>query len=409
MTQNLKKYIILTPSVGDMGGAQMYTANKVEYLKENGWDVAVYYCLPYKKLLIEELKAFDENFLPDMQYGIQYLPKTRKRKVLDTICQETSNYKETVIETHLVSLAVWGEMIAKRIEGRHVINFLEEHPHALSRREADYYEFKLKRREILNASEFSLKRLFGGFYKEGYSQFEHKSDFFCSNVVSDAGFDNSSVKKADFNLLSIGRLDKPYIETLVLELKKFAQKNIKYSFNIHFVGGSNSGTVEKWIEQELGSMENVNLYLYGFVYPIPSGLIDITDIAIASANSILVTSERGCPTISIDMTDFGGIGVFGYTTENKFNRTTEPFIPVSELLEQVLINKTLVVNKKEKSTQRSAKSKKLMEENVSYIKCMDAKKEYFDEKRIYSAKERLYCQLKWFIHNYFGVQREKKG
>lgn len=404
----MKKYIILTPSVGDMGGAQMYTANKVVYLRENGWDVAVYYSLPYKKLLIEELKLYDGNYLPDMQYGIQYLPRNRKNNVLETISQWVCNCEETVVETHLVSLALWGELIAKSIKGRHVVNFLEEHPHALSVREADYFEFKLKRHEILNASIVSLKRLFGSFYKDDYLRFEHKSGFFCSNVVSNVGFDSSSVKKADFNLLSIGRLDKPYIETLVLELKKFVQENNQKTYNIHFVGGSNSGSVEKWIEHELGGIDNVNLSLYGFVYPIPSGLIDITDIAIASANSILVTSERGCPTISVDMTDFGAIGLFGYTTGNKFNRTTEPYVPLSELLEQVLINKTIAVYKG-KTTQIDVNSNSQMEENVSYIKCMDDKKEYYDEKRIYSSLERLFCQSKWFIHHYWGINRLKKG
>lgn len=406
----MKKYIILTPSIGDMGGAQMYTANKVIYLRKNGWDVSVYYCLPYKKLLIEDLKAFDGNYLPDMQYGIQYLPNRRKKQLVDTICQETNKFEIFVIETHLVTLAMLGEMVAKRTKGRHVINFLEEHPHALSWREARYYEFKLKRREILNASVASMKRLFGAHYKDEYQQFEHKSSFFCSNVVGDNDFNISSINKSDFNLLSIGRLDKPYIETLVLELKKFVKKNNnEYSFNIHFVGGSNSGTVEKWIGQELGVIENVNLYLYGFVYPIPSGLIDIADIALASANSILVTAERGCPTISIDMNDYGSIGIFGYTTENKFNRMTEPFVPISEMLEAVLIKKTIAVDRIEITTKNSGRNRSQMEENVSYIKCMDDKKEYYEENKTYSVVEELFCRTKWFIHNYWGLKRVKKG
>lgn len=405
----MKKYIILTPSVGDMGGAQMYTANKAEYLKANGWDVSVYYSLPYKQLLIGELKAFDGNYMPDMQYSIQFLPKKRVAKVLNTICQDAFSYDEIVVETQLVALVGWGEIIAKRTEGRHVVNFLEEHPHVLSGREARYFEFKLKRREILNASEVSLKRLFGAYYKEGYLQYEHKSGFFCSNVVSDAGFDDSSIARADFNVLTIGRLDKPYIETLVQELKKFSMDNTTHSLNIHFVGGSNSGTVEKSIEQELGGIENVNLYMYGFVYPIPSGLIEMADVAVASANSILVTSERGCPTICIDMADYGGIGVFGYTTMNKFKRTTEPFVPISELLEEVLIKKSINVDKKERTNKDSGRSKSQMEESVSYIKSMDEKKEYFDEKEIYGPLERCYCHAKWLIHQYVGVKRKIKG
>lgn len=405
----MKKYIILTPSIGDMGGAQMYTANKVEFLRENGWDVAVYYSLPYKKLLIDKLKEYDANYLTDMQYGIQYLPTKRKSKVLATICHNAHSYEEVIIETQLVALAGWGEMIAKRTEGRHVVNFLEEHPHALSCREARYFEFKLKRREILNATEVSLKRLFGVYYKEEYLQYEHKSGFFCSNVVSDTSFDNSSIALADFNVLTIGRLDKPYIETLVLELKKFSKDHSQNSFNFHFVGGSNSGSMEKQIEQEFDSVENVNLYMYGFVYPIPSGLIELADVAVASANSILVTAERGCPTICIDMADYGGIGIYGYTTTNKFKRTTEPFVPISELMENVLIKKSIGADKKEGTAKDSVRIKSQMEESVSYIKSMEEKKEYFDEKEIYSSLEGCYCYAKWLIHQYLGVKKQKKG
>lgn len=405
----MKKYIILTPSIGDMGGAQMYTSNKVDYLRQKGWEVFVYYSLPYKSLLIEILREFDGNYLPDMQYGIQFLPKKRIEKTINTICKRTNDYEKIVVETHLVSLVGWGELIAEKTGGRHIINFLEEHPHALSNREAAYFEFKLKRREIINASEASLKRLFGTFYKEEYLKYEHKSGFFCSNVVSDTIFDDSSIKKADFNILSIGRLDKPYIETLVQELKVFAQKNNTYSFNVHFVGGSNSGSVEKWIEQELGIIENVNLYLLGFVYPIPSGLIEKADVAVASANSILVTAERGCPTISIDMADYGGIGVFGYTTENKFKRTVEPFVPISELLEQVLIKKTIEVSIDKKSNKNSGRSQKQMEESVDYIGQMDGNNNYYDVKELNSILERCYCLLKWFIHQYLGIKKEYKG
>lgn len=405
----MKLYIILTPSIGDMGGAQMYTVNKIEYLRSIGWDVVVYYSLPYKSILIGGLAEFDHNFIPDMQYAIQYLPQKRYEPIIKKICQGVIRYDELVVETHLAALSGWGEIIAARLKGRHVVNFLEEHPRALTKKEAKYYEFKLKRREVLNASEISLKRLFGIFYKEEYLEYEHKSGFFCSNVVGESVFDSSFLKVANFNILSIGRLDKPYIETLVLELKKLAINNKKYSFNFHFVGGSNSGKVEKWIEMELGNIDNVNNYLYGFMFPIPLGLIEMANIAVASANSILVTSERGCPTISIDMSDFGAIGLFGYTTVNKFNRTVEPFVPISELIEQVLIHKTIQLEGRGCSKKGSEIAQRHMEESVNYLKCMDEKKDYYDLKKIYSVREHYYCMSKWFVHRYLGIKKNRKG
>lgn len=67
--------------------------------------------------------------------------------------------------------------------------------------------------------------------------------------------------------------------------------------------------------------------------------IKLADVAVASSGSVLVASEEGVPTISIDVNDSKPIGIYGLTTNNFINRSeNEPQLNLVELLEQVLKN-----------------------------------------------------------------------
>ena len=51
----MKKYIILTNSITNMGGGQMFAANKSLYLRERGWDVSIFFSNP-KGVVIGQTK-----------------------------------------------------------------------------------------------------------------------------------------------------------------------------------------------------------------------------------------------------------------------------------------------------------------------------------------------------------------
>lgn len=68
---------------------------------------------------------------------------------------------------------------------------------------------------------------------------------FCSNVIDENDEINIDLKRADYTILSIGRLDKPYIQTLLNELICFIGLHPQTRFNLIFIGGSADGYVEK--------------------------------------------------------------------------------------------------------------------------------------------------------------------
>lgn len=337
---SMKHYIFLTSGIFEMGGAEMFTANKCKYLKSTGWDVRVFYYRKFGELKIQELAEYQENCIPELLFGFTYIPKNKRDKIISRICEGIQPGDEVVVESHIINLAYWGEMIAERCKGKSIVNAMEEKIAPFSDSEAAFVEFKLKRWEILNASEKSFKRYFNDRYKSEYANYVHKlMRAYCSNVtVKDDTFE-CGIQLADCNILSIGRLDKPYILPMFNEIKLFANCHSSKTINVLIIGGSPDGNVEQTIQNIFSEVKNVSLKFYGYLFPVPTKLLDMADVGIAMANSILVSSDYGIPTIAIDIQDLQPLGIFGRTTKNQFQRDKEPIQKISELLVDVLIDK----------------------------------------------------------------------
>lgn len=404
----VKKYIILTPSIGNMGGAQMYVANKVGFLERKGWSVYVFYFNSFTKILIPTLEPYIQNRVKDMQYGCQYIPKYRLRRDISFISSKIHyNEDDVIVESQLVNLVGWGEILAEKLHGKHVVNYLEEKIDYSSPPLSNFMEFKLKRHEVLNSSAGILRRGFGESFKEDYLNYTHTQSFFCSNVVDYTKDQPLGIEKADYNILSIGRLDKPYIPKLLSEVKAFASHHPNYRINFMMVGGSNSGEEEKSIVQFFSSQANVNLVMFGYLFPIPINIIKVADVGVSSSNSILVTANQGVPTICIDMYDFDSIGVYGYTTTNKLHESRDDKQSLSEALDSVLFGNLAGSGSRLNSTNQNGDSQ--FEDDFEYIGNNVQKKVFFDIIGMYSKKKLFIRRLMWYIHEYLGIKRRKRG
>ena len=332
-----RKYVILTPEIGNMGGAQMYVENKVKYLRENNWEVCVFYYIYGENYKLPVLTEFKDNCIHDFLYAFYYIPFYERKKILDVIANKVGSADEIIVESQLITLAYWGELIAEKLGGRHIVNFLEEQVPVLTEKEYDFFRYKLKRWEFMNAGKWSLKRVFKERLTDELLKYEHSISFQCSNVVDENATYNGSFADCDYTIISIGRLDKQYVIPIVEEIKLFAQQNGEKRINVVFVGGSLDGTKETMIPQILNETNNITCYMLGFTYPVPANIVKMADVAIASANAVLVTADYGVPTICVDMNDSYAIGVYGYSTQNKHVRKDEPLVPVSALLNDILI------------------------------------------------------------------------
>lgn len=220
----MKKYIILTSGISDMGGAEMFNNNKVDYLMHHGWEVDVFYFGQVTNIMLTKLRVYSENRIPELGCSFARITKKNRDKIILKICNNASSYKSIVIESQLALLAQWGEIIAAQIGAKHILNCMEEKINSSSTQELAFFEFKLRRYEILNAvNKNVLKRYFGSKVKPDYDNYLHNylGKPICSNVTANITYDISYIEQGRFNIISLGRLDKPYIEPLLKDLKDF--------------------------------------------------------------------------------------------------------------------------------------------------------------------------------------------
>lgn len=332
----MKKYIIITLSITNVGGAEQYVYNKSEFLKKHGYEVYVFSSLD-RPIIIKGLKQYRKYIIPALMYS----PFIFRKKHVDSIIERVAELSsiqygdELYIETHNVHPGLWGELIAEKYSGTNVIFNLQEQ-HNYSEREKKFLWFKLQRKELAGITENSVSQMFG-------KRIRFRSWMlvqpYCSNVVSDVP-DKISVKfdnTAKYTFATLGRLEKGYIIPMISALTQYFRENSNERFNLLLIGGSNKVGVESEIRGMLKNTNNVNLIITGFLYPIPRELIKKVDLFISTSGSCSVTYNEGVKTIKVHPNTAEPTQIMGYSFDDVNTRSMYEVLENTTLLDQVKI------------------------------------------------------------------------
>lgn len=395
----MKSYVFFTNSIRNMGGAQMYLRNKMLFLKEHGWYPSVYF-FNEGSILIPELKEYEDNRIPELAYPITAVGHYQRERVINRIINDLRGFDECVFESHIYPQCFWVEEIAKRLKGRNLLYILHESFPKYNSKEEAFLKFKYERGEFMNRTQ-SIESLIGKHWVKK-TQFIMPS---YSNVTSPVDYTidyDRSIK----TILSIGRLDKPYIMPMLKEVVTFTERT-KQRVNLFFVGGAAEDSFVNSIKEYLKDKSFVIPYYFGYMFPVPEKLIKSCNVAIASAGSVLVPAEQGVPTISIDTQDYKAIGIYGETTDNIYFRSEEKSVNTSDLLYEVLIeNKySSSVAKPSKST---LESEKILNEHLGIIESLKAPREYYDVFSVFNTKEVLKQKMFMMFYKLMGESGVQK-
>lgn len=332
----MKRYIFLTTSIRQIGGAQLYIARKIEFLNKLGWKADVFY-YNSGNIKIPILKQFEKNCIDKLGLPFSFFKKRQKDMIARCIL---GGEKDTIIiESHTINLSFWGEYLASKVEAKHLCYLLSEDFSAIDKEMQSFFHFKLSQNLLFGISNKSISLLLPEI---------QESDKHCllavgctSNNVED--YDDSrlhNMPSADFNILSIGRLEKSYISSMIDSVVNFANNNKKH-INVIVVGDSADPSITNRIVEKIQSNELTNCIFLGYTFPIPKKLFTIADVCISSAGSCCVAYNEGIPTISIDSLDYAAIGLYGLTTKNTIYRDKEqePQIQVEVFLKKILIDR----------------------------------------------------------------------
>lgn len=334
----MKKFLILSYSITGMGGGQMYQYNKLKFMKEHGYETYVFYAVPGEIVIsdffnIAEVKNFDLINTNPCIVG-----KRICKQLIEKMMSVIGEADELIIECNNKTTSLWGELLAQRTSGFSYSLIIDEKIGSIDSPLLDFFTFKRNKNELKGLKMETYEMIFKSKkLPEGYN--------YClpiagNNVVADIEYQTPSYMQNNYNLRigSIGRLDKAYVPTLIDQIIIYAQRNTDKKILFGMIGDSPESEDRNRIIDKIKNVPNLDLQLYGSMYPIPKKLLNDYDVFISSAGSARVTGNLGIPTITIDARDYMAIGIFQYDTDQTVFRQTEPDISISEKLEDTIIN-----------------------------------------------------------------------
>lgn len=329
-----KKYVLLTRGITGLSGNPRYVNFKCKYLKENGWDVVVIWSHNIGNLELEHVKPFANNVIHELQFFPSWFNRFDQNKVVDKMMEIIGSAGKIVIESNKLQLAAWGELLAKKLNVKHVSFITTEGICINNKSSFDFYYAKLKRNEFFCISPSMVRKMFSKYLPEIEAE---KYYWSASNGVevrdvSFPEFDNLPL--ADYTISHFGR-HKSYFPNMIKELGLFVNNHLNKRFNIFFLGDVGN---EDDIKNGL-NMDNVTLVFSPPLEIIPESFIKKSDIIIGTAGCAHIVQRNGGKVLSMCIDDNEPLGLLGCTTLDSNVRSGKYDNPysVSKWLEKTLI------------------------------------------------------------------------
>ena len=391
----MKKYIFLTGSICNMGGAEQYINKKIQRLKNSGFDAYVF-SSRRGNVIIDTLKEYEK--LRFYQLGLPPYVFSKKfvNKTIEKICSaiDYSSTDLVHIESTEYGMAQWGEILAEKISAKHVCIILQEQ-HSYPSYVQDFLYFKYIRKELYGINENSVAQMLPNYEIIN----NYYIDAECNNVVDDVP--NNCIKElplSNWNICSIGRLDKNYVLNGVNEIVTFANSHSNMKINLILVGGGSDGAIEL-INKSISRAVNVKTFITGYLFPIPLDLIMQMDCFFGSAGSSRIPVRYNKPSISYSA-EGECLGILNYTTtQTLYKKEGDEKIEMSSLLEEILINNYCATHQTLGMEREFTDYQKEFERQLSFFDNSNHDNSYynFEHKVIMTNKEKVYKFLSFVM------------
>lgn len=407
----MKHYIFLSMIMGS-GGIQCHNAAKAKYLESIGWQVVIISDnnpLSKNKCLIQYLDKYLPNGNPYLSIHPSKLPCFLVERIIKQFVKRVGPCDEKekiIVESCDDTTAVWGELLASRLNAKHLYWTANEYYRGESKfylKDINFYMFKMDRGEIFTKT-LVANRLF-----DGYRKYE-KGDFLECSSTEEPIQDVSnpiieSLSKKDYSICYIGRTIKPYFPNIVEGVKEFALNHENKTIQLILVG-----EVETERKNLLThSISNLQIIELGNLFPIPRILYSKIDVVIAGSGSARHSADEGALVITADPETCDSHGLLGYDTNDSVYKGDDDHgggldISFSEALERTLIDRSWM--KQENEWVKSQGVDECTKKQFELIEKSDQELKYYDKEKLLSGKKdwsAIYniekARLKVFIKN----------
>lgn len=393
----MKTYIMMFGIANIVAGGPIYDANKIEYLEQSGWNVIVF-PINDGDIYIEPLKKYSGQSYEFIQEPISMFTKKEIKKKISLLASRVEpTSDEIIIETGTDYTALWGELLARDLNAKHFIMFLDEKNPNVNNDTYAFYKFKYDRNELASISLDSLDYIFGKYF-ELHNKEEHVLKACCTNSVKNIECKwLDSIPNADYSIGSIGRLEKAFVPIIVDGICEFSRKVPEKKIAVVFFGDADACNVEPItiIKEKLEKCNNIQMLITGYMWPIPEDAIKKMDVFVSGAGSARVSANCGIPTIKMDVITNAPIG---YVKDAK-NCINLPLCKNNATLcdylcETLLNGKNPEIYNKISVNEHMMWVKECFDQHMKFIRKSKCEKKYYPVEKIYNSSNKC---MKFYI------------
>lgn len=395
------KYIFITGDIHPIGGMQLLVAGKAEILESQGWEVYIFF--PTHETgacALASLDKYNEGGFCELTLPpYKWTARTRKN-VIEKMCRIIGSIKEEeiIIESHSDRTSQWGEILAAKIHAKHMLLLCNETYRGKDKyylENLDFYDFKHRRKEVAGEMDDIIFKLF-----EGYKTVPENEIYifkYDENPIRDVNNEKvNAIKKYDWNIGYIGRIEKGYVPNIIKSIAIFAKDNPHKSIQFVIVG--NIEARRGLIEATFDGISNLTVTLLDDVVPIPKSLFMKLDVVIAGSGSAKCAAYENVYTIIADASNFQANGVLGYDTNDQLYHRHVVQTSFDKALENVLIKKKYDSMKNILPPYMGPEE--CTAQNFELIQNSNPIKEYYPEEKICAQKSSYFDALCMRIYDW---------
>lgn len=336
----MKKYVIITPEVHNLGGAQLYVLRRAKHLKNLGWGVYVIVAKTDGDFILG--KDFKDVAIITHVSGSDYPPvalgKKELKKIIQSILESISfsNDDRICIESHTLEGAVMGEYLSSAVKGKHIAYMLAEPKIS----EFNFipgkrlFEDKLQNREFVGVSSRSLEIIFG--YKPRHNDYVNvgfDENEFIENSIPDLPL----INKNAFVIATITRLEKEYLQPFIDAVIDFSKLNLSRSIELIIGGNSHIHGLKESLENKYRSLcpSNLKISFIGYI-TIGKDFYSNIDVFVGMGTASINAISQSTATLNINPDSNRASGWFGTDTNNFAYTENNNDYPIVEKLQELL-------------------------------------------------------------------------
>ena len=292
-------YILIGAAGGYVSGGPIYQRNKAIFMKRHGWDVYYISCC-HGKVYIEGLEDFIVGVFTFVAKPAYLFPKRYQRKLLALLEKQLPFLSDNVvIETGPDYTAYWGELLAQKLRGKHIVTLLDEYNEHIDAKVAPFYRFKYNRGELACISDEVMLHIFGNLIPQVQER-QYSLPCYCTNSLEESTPDwLEEIPTGDLTIGYIGRLEKNAVPVIMEGVRKYACKNPDKQIVFLCIGGSDSEKYSLRIKEYFQEELNVAVYITGLLFPIPLACVQKCNLIFSTAGSCTVGAMAGVSTVRI--------------------------------------------------------------------------------------------------------------